>query len=379
MAASDLGLYLHLPWCESKCPYCDFNSYAIDGDMPIDAYVAALCEDIAVQHRSVHGRTLCSIFIGGGTPSLFPGHAIETVLSALRQTFDCPTDIEVTLEANPGSVELARLDQYRAAGVNRLSIGIQTFDADALAILGRQHSATEAKAALATARAAGFDNVNLDIMYALPGQRVAAALADLEVVLDDPPEHVSWYQLTLEPGTRFHHKPPPLPDDDTVAAMQDAGLALLSAAGFERYEVSAYARPGRRCRHNLNYWRFGDYLALGAGAHGKLTDSAGWPARYERPRNPRRYQRARPALDDALTPISSSQVAFEFFLNTLRLTDGHRFDALPTLDAAAANALQDCLATAEGRGLLERPAPGKFRASPLGYRFLNDLQTLFLP
>ncbi|MEM1262420.1 MAG: radical SAM family heme chaperone HemW [Pseudomonadota bacterium] len=379
MAANDLGLYLHLPWCVSKCPYCDFNSYALDGALPVDAYVAALCEDITVQHRSVHGRTIRSIFIGGGTPSLFPGAAIARVLETLRAVFECPADLEVTLEANPGSVELERLDHYRAAGVNRLSIGIQSFDASALQTLGRQHSASEAGAALATARAAGFDNVNLDIMYALPGQSVAAATADLERLLDDPPEHVSWYQLTLEPGTRFHRDPPPLPDDDTVAAMQDAGLALLAAAGFERYEVSAYAKPGRRCRHNLNYWRFGDYLALGAGAHGKLTDAAGWPARYERPRHPRRYQLQRPSLDAALMPIDASQVAFEFFLNTLRLTDGHRFDALPALVDGDDRALRRRLAEAESRGLLERPSPGRFRASAFGYRFLNDLQALFLP
>ncbi|MEL7536852.1 MAG: radical SAM family heme chaperone HemW [Pseudomonadota bacterium] len=374
-----LGVYVHLPWCESKCPYCDFNSYALDGALPAASYVDALIDDIDVQHAAAHGRSVTSIFIGGGTPSLFPAESIERILRSLRAAFRFSPSIEVTLEANPGSVELDRLDGYRAAGVNRLSIGVQSFDADALAVLGRRHSAGEAAKALGIARAAGFDNVNLDLMYALPGQTVDAALADVERLLDDPPEHVSWYQLTLEPGTRFHRDPPPLPDDDQVADIQEGGLARLTAAGFERYEVSAFARSGRRCRHNLNYWRFGDYLAFGAGAHGKLTAPDGWPARYERPRHPRRYQAVRPPLAESLQPVAAAQLPFEFFLNTLRLVDGHRIDALPDVGDTVRRATEQQLSEAERRGLLERPDGLRFRPSALGFRFLNDLQALFLP
>ncbi|MEO1034484.1 MAG: radical SAM family heme chaperone HemW [Pseudomonadota bacterium] len=374
-----LGVYVHLPWCESKCPYCDFNSYALDGALPAASYVDALIDDIDVQHAAAHGRSVTSIFIGGGTPSLFPAESIERILRSLRAAFRFSPSIEVTLEANPGSVELDRLDGYRAAGVNRLSIGVQSFDADALAALGRRHSAGEAAKALGIARAAGFDNVNLDLMYALPGQTVDAALADVERLLDDPPEHVSWYQLTLEPGTRFHRDPPPLPDDDQVADIQEGGLARLTAAGFERYEVSAFARSGRRCGHNLNYWRFGDYLAFGAGAHGKLTAPDGWPARYERPRHPRRYQAVRPPLAESLQPVAAAQLPFEFFLNTLRLVDGHRIDALPDVGDTVRRATEQQLSEAERRGLLERPDGLRFRPSALGFRFLNDLQALFLP
>ena len=378
-AAADLGVYVHLPWCESKCPYCDFNSYALDGALPATDYVDALLDDIAVQHAPIHGRRVGSVFIGGGTPSLFPAAAIGRILDSLALHFELVADAEITLEANPGSAELERLTGYRAAGVNRLSIGVQSFAAGSLALLGRRHSADDAAAALGKARAAGFDNVNLDVMFALPGQGVAAALADIERLLSAPPEHVSYYQLTLEPGTRFHRDPPPLPDDDTVARMQDEAYARLAGAGFERYEVSAFAQPGRRCRHNLNYWQFGDYVALGAGAHGKLTGANGWPARYERPRHPRRYRDVRAALDQALVPVDGAQLPFEFFLNTLRLVDGHRLDAMPDPGERGRAILEQGLASAAARGLIERPDSLRFRPSSLGFRFLNDLQTLFLP
>ena len=377
-AAGALGIYVHLPWCESKCPYCDFNSYALEGGLPVDDYVEALLADISRDHAAIHGREAGSVFIGGGTPSLFPGAAIKRVLDALREHFVFAADVEITLEANPGSVELARLDAYREAGVNRLSIGVQSFDAAALTELGRRHSAAEAVAALGVARAAGFDNVNLDLMFALPGQTTAAAMADIDQLLALAPEHISYYQLTLEPGTLFHRAPPVLPDDELAWDMQEAAVSRFEASGYRRYEISAYAKPGRRCRHNLNYWRFGDYVALGAGAHGKLSDANGWPARYERPRHPRRYQAVRPSLAAALKPVAAVDLPFEFFLNAARLTDGHDLGALPDPGIAGRAILAEGLEAARSRGLLA-VEQRHFRPTALGFRFLNDLQTLFLP
>lgn len=378
-SAQALGIYLHLPWCESKCPYCDFNSHALRGALPVDAYVDALLADINEQHAALHGRRVASIFIGGGTPSLFPATAIGRLIDAMAAVFTFERDIEITLEANPGSVELRELHGYRQAGVNRLSIGVQSFSQTALTALGRKHSAVEAQGALGHARAAGFDNVNLDLMFALPEQSLAAACRDVEQAIALAPEHLSLYQLTLEPGTRFYKNPPALPDDDAVAEMQVALLSRLADADYARYEVSAYARPGKACRHNLNYWRFGDYIALGAGAHGKLTDATGQPGRYRRPQHPSRYMAARPALAAALEALRPADVVFEFFLNALRLTDGHHLAALPALDPTAQRQLERAMAEAEAKALLIRDADGSFRASPLGFRFLNDLQALFLP
>ncbi|HHI76505.1 MAG TPA: radical SAM family heme chaperone HemW, partial [Gammaproteobacteria bacterium] len=284
-----LGLYIHIPWCVRKCPYCDFNSHRAPQALPEADYVDALLRDLAVQAERVAGRTLETVFIGGGTPSLFSGRAIGELLAGAARLLPLAPDAEITLEANPGTAEAGRFADYRAAGVNRLSIGVQSLDDASLRALGRIHDQTQALAAVDMARRAGFDNLNLDLMYGLPRQTPEAALADLEALIGLGPEHLSWYQLTLEPNTLFHHDPPPLPDDDALGEMMDAGLARLSAAGFVQYEISAHARPGRQARHNLNYWRFGDYLGIGAGAHAKLTGADGTVRRYARPRHPRDY------------------------------------------------------------------------------------------
>jgi len=286
-ALPPLSLYIHFPWCVRKCPYCDFNSHAVRGDLPEDQYIDALLADLESDLPRVWGRPVRSVFLGGGTPSLFSPEAIERLLAGVRARVTLVPEAEVTLEANPGTVETERFRGYRAAGVNRLSIGIQSFQPEQLQKLGRIHGRDEALAAAQAARAAGFDNFNLDLMFGLPQQTLDEALADLRTALALNPTHLSLYQLTLEPNTLFHAQPPELPDEDVLAAMQEALQAELADAGFTQYEVSAYARAGRRCRHNLNYWQFGDYLGIGAGAHAKITDADGitrlW--KVKQPRN----------------------------------------------------------------------------------------------
>src|SRR6516225_7101528 len=288
LATPPLALYVHFPWCVRKCPYCDFNSYTLSGALPQEPYVARLARDIAAQAPQVAGRAVTSVFFGGGTPSLFSPQAIGRVLEAARRHLVVAHDAEVTLEANPGAIERGAFREYRAAGVTRVSLGAQSFDERALHALGRIHSPADTRRAAAELHAAGLGNFNLDLMYGLPGQEVAGATRDLEAALALAPAHLSHYQLTLEPGTVFAARPPALPGDDACAAMLDACLARLAAAGFAQYEVSAYARPGAQCRHNLNYWTFGDYLGVGAGAHGKLTLPApGRIVRTTQPREPR--------------------------------------------------------------------------------------------
>ncbi|HSJ95617.1 MAG TPA: radical SAM family heme chaperone HemW, partial [Myxococcota bacterium] len=291
LLAPPLALYVHLPWCVRKCPYCDFNSHVVPAaGLPERAYLAALLDDLEFAARDCAGRELVSVFFGGGTPSLFAAQSVNRILERAGRLFRAVPDLEVTLEANPGTVERGRFADYRAAGVTRISLGAQSFDDERLAALGRIHSSRETLAAVAELRAAGLDNFNLDLMYALPAQTLQGALDDLEQALGLEPAHVSHYQLTLEPGTAFERRPPPLPDDEAAFAMQDACESRLAAAGFAQYEVSAYAASGRECRHNLNYWRFGDYLGIGAGAHGKLTDPAtGAVVRTARVRQPGRY------------------------------------------------------------------------------------------
>ncbi len=283
-----LSLYVHVPWCVRKCPYCDFNSHQKTGELPEAEYVDALVADALADLPGVQGRALQSIFIGGGTPSLFSAQAYERLFTELQRHIGFAPDIEITLEANPGTAERARFADYRRAGINRLSIGIQSFDPHQLQQLGRIHDDADAHKAIDFARAAGFDNVNLDLMYGLQDQTPAGALADLRAALEHAPTHLSWYQLTIEPNTELFKRPPPLPEEDTLIDIQEAGLALLGTHGFERYEISAFAQPGRQARHNLKYWRFGDYLGIGAGAHGKLS----WPARDESLRTRKKRQPA---------------------------------------------------------------------------------------
>ncbi len=375
-----LTLYLHLPWCVQKCPYCDFNSHALRTTLPEAAYVDALLADAAREAPAVAGRDIVAVFIGGGTPSLFSAASLQRLLTTLAQHFELAGDAEITLEANPGTVEYGDLAGYRAAGINRLSLGAQSFDAAALSRLGRIHGPDDIHRVVAEARDAGFDNLNLDIMYGLPEQTRAQALADIEAAVDLAPEHISHYQLTLEPNTVFHRRPPPLPEDETVYTMFLSASAALARAGYGRYEVSAYAAAGRECRHNLNYWRYGDYLGLGAGAHGKLTDTDGFVTRTVKPSHPRAYLEAAAAgRDIEYRHVAAEDQVFEAFLNGLRLCDGVPGAVLERLPDEAAEALSRGLDKAWTLGLLEPRDDGGWRASDLGYRFLNDLQAQFLP
>ncbi|MCW5569337.1 MAG: radical SAM family heme chaperone HemW, partial [Dokdonella sp.] len=328
LAAPPLSLYIHIPWCVKKCPYCDFNSHALREGIPLGTYVDALLADLdgdLADFGEAARRPLASVFFGGGTPSLFTPAAIGRILDGVAARLAFAPGAEVTLEANPGTIEHGRFDGYRTAGVNRVSFGVQSFDDAMLARLGRIHSSDEATRAIDEARAAGFDNINLDLMYALPHQDLAGALADLERAVALAPEHLSHYQLTLEPNTLFAAKPPPLPDSDSAWDMQEHGQALLAAHGYLQYEVSAYARGGRRSAHNLNYWTFGDYLGVGAGAHAKLTDTTtGTIRRRAKQRTPRAYleHAAGPRRIATDTVVAAADLPFEFMMNALRLVDG---------------------------------------------------------
>ena len=375
-----LSLYVHLPWCVRKCPYCDFNSHSSGGDAPTSRYVDALLIDLEREAQRSGRRVVETIFLGGGTPSLFSPAEIGRLLDGIARCLTVAADAEVTMEANPGTVESGSPAGYRAAGVNRLSVGAQSFDDESLKRIGRIHSSDDIYRSIEDAVAAGFDNVNLDLMYALPGQSVEMALADIDAAVRLGPQHVSWYQLTLEPNTVFHARPPvDLPDLELAWDIQDAGARLLADAGLRQYEVSAWARDARECRHNLNYWQFGDYLAAGAGAHGKITDGDG-VLRYRKVANPLQYMQLMEAGEhctEAEVPDESA-VLFEFMLNALRLVDGfsealfEERTGLPgaRLEAEAEPALE--------RGLIERNREGNWRPTALGRRFLNDLQAQFL-
>ncbi len=374
-----LSLYIHLPWCVRKCPYCDFNSYQVGAAIPERAYIEALLRDLEWQRAQVAGREIISIFIGGGTPSLFSGAALTSLLDGIRAHVSLADGVEITLEANPGSVDRAHFRAYRQAGVNRLSIGAQSFDAGQLRRLGRIHDPGAIIVAMETARAAGFDNINLDLMFGLPGQSVGAALADLEQALALEPEHISWYELTIEPNTAFHHRPPSLPAEQALVDMHLAGMQRLSAGGFERYEVSAFARRGRACRHNLNYWRFGDYLGIGAGAHGKLSDGvAGRILRRAGHRQPAAYIRLAGGsgcgTEEAI--IDPVRIRAEFMMNALRLCAGVEASLFPAHTGLDPVLIRAPLARARELGLLHEGG-GRIRPSPRGLACLNDLLQLF--
>ena len=376
-----LSLYVHLPWCVRKCPYCDFNSHEGRGALPFEAYVDALLADLDHDLPLAWGRTVHSVFFGGGTPSLFPPAAIDRFLQQASARLRFAPDVEVTLETNPGTVEHGPFAGYRAAGVNRLSFGVQSFDDGCLQRLGRIHSSGDAQRAVKAAQDAGFDNLNLDLMYALPGQSLAMALADVDRAIALQPTHLSHYQLTLEPNTVFAVRTPAgLPDEDGAWDMQEACQARLAAAGFGQYEVSAYARGGRQCRHNLNYWQFGDYLGIGAGAHGKLTLGASQQVlRRWKLRHPTEYQAkaGTPASIGGDEMLTASRLPFDFMLNALRLNAGvpmAMFEARTGLPRAA---IADHLATAHARGWLE-PDPDWLRPTEIGRRFANDVIGLFL-
>jgi oxygen-independent coproporphyrinogen-3 oxidase len=374
VASPPLSLYIHVPWCVRKCPYCDFNSHQRPAQLPEARYVAALLADLADEAPLAAGRPLQSIFLGGGTPSLFSGAAIRAILDGVRAELQLTATAEITLETNPGAAEFDRLEGYREAGVNRLSFGVQSFHDPALKRLGRIHDGSDARRAFALARSAGFDNINIDLMYALPAQTVDEALADVAQAVELAPEHLSHYQLTLEPGTVFARFPPSaLPDDELLMDMQEATQAAIAAAGFEQYEVSAYARPGRRSAHNLNYWLFGDYLAIGAGAHSKTTDADGIRRRV-RVRNPNDYlNSAVRVAEDKRVP--AHELPFEYLLNALRLREG--FDASDYLARVGQSIDSPPFQRALQRGWLERHGD-RIRASDVGYRFLNDVISSFL-
>jgi oxygen-independent coproporphyrinogen-3 oxidase len=377
-ALPPLALYVHLPWCVKKCPYCDFNSHERAGELPENEYLAALLADLEGSLPSVWGRRLASVFIGGGTPSLFSAAAIERLLSEVRARIPLEPEAEITLEANPGTVEAARFRGYREAGVNRLSLGVQSFDDAMLKALGRIHSADEARRAIETARAY-FANVNLDLMYGLPGQTLAMARADIEEAARRGTPHLSAYQLTIEPNTVFWSKRPPLPEHDACADMQLMVEDALAQAGFEHYETSAFAKPGFRCRHNLNYWQFGDYLGIGAGAHGKLS-FADRVTRHARIKQPREYMEAALRGGSAIEnrTVEPRELPFEFMLNAARLADGFPPALFAARTGLPAAALEPGLGAAEERGLIERDA-ARIRPTPRGRLFLNELIAPFLP
>jgi oxygen-independent coproporphyrinogen-3 oxidase len=374
-----LGLYIHLPWCEKKCPYCDFNSHEADS-IPQQAYVDALLDDLAQDLPLIWGRRIESIFIGGGTPSLFSVESIDRLFSGLRSLISFAPTIEATMESNPGSADAANYQGYREAGVNRLSIGIQSFDDKRLAILGRVHDGAQAQRAFRLARDAGFENINLDLMFGLPGQSLAAAQNDLVRAIKLEPEHISHYQLTIEPNTLFHHRPPQdMPDDDLCFEQQQACQALLANAGYRQYEISAYSRHKRESRHNLNYWQFGDYLGIGAGAHGKIT-LAGEDRviRRVRLRHPRAYLKQQGAARIASeTELDHADLCFEFMLNSLRLKQGFDTHLFHDNTGLSLNELLPTLKQARDKGLLEFNGE-RITPTELGFCHLNDLQALFL-
>jgi len=375
-----LALYIHLPWCLAKCPYCDFNSHAKPADgLPEARYLEALLADLEAALPQVWGRPVVSVFIGGGTPSLFSPDGIARLLADIRARLPLQPGCEITLEANPGSFERERFKAFRAAGVTRLSVGVQSFDDRMLERLGRVHDAAQAHAALDEA-ATAFDTFNLDLMYALPGQSMAMLEADLDAALGHRPPHLSVYHLTIEPNTRFANQPPTgLPDDDLASGMLDAIIARTAAAGLARYEVSAFARPGHRCQHNLNYWQFGDYLGIGAGAHGKLS----YPHRVVRQvrwREPAAYM-AQALAGQAMSnddEVARAQLPFEFMLNALRLKEGFALADFTARTGLPLSAIQKPLAEAERRGLVARDFQQVWPTAR-GFDFLSDLQALFLP
>ena len=369
-----LSLYVHMPWCLRKCPYCDFNSHERSGELPERQYVEKLFLDLETSLPSVWGRRLTSVFIGGGTPSLFAPESIDRLLSGVRARLTLEPDAEITLEANPGTVEAARFRGFRAAGVNRISVGVQSFDERMLKALGRIHDAGEARRAV-DAALESFDNVNLDLMYGLPGQTAAMARADLEQGIATGVPHLSAYQLTIEPNTVFFSKPPQLPEHDLAADMQIAIEELLLENRFQHYETSAFARPGHRSRHNLNYWQFGDYLGIGAGAHGKVS----FPdriTRHSRMKQPREYLAAANTLVEE-REVPASEVPFEFMLNALRLLEGFEVKLFGERTGLPLGAIEKSLEQAEGKGLLERDWQ-RIRPSERGRLFLNELLELFL-
>jgi len=380
-APPPLSLYIHFPWCIRKCPYCDFNSHAIQGDLPETEYVAALLGDLEQEIPAVWGRTVQNIFMGGGTPSLFSPQAIDQLLGGIRARLSLHPALEITLETNPGSAEQEKFAAYRQTGVNRLSIGIQSLNDTHLQALGRIHDARQAVQAARSARQAGFDNFNLDLMFGLPQQTVAQAIADLQAVIRLRPTHLSWYQLTLEPNTLFYTRPPALPDDEQKWEMQCRGQSLLAEHGYTQYEVSAYAQPGKYCRHNLNYWKFGDYIGIGAGAHGKITAAGqGVIHRSWKKWHPESYLASAGTRQwlDGQRELSESETLFEFALNRLRLKQGFDLSEFETACGLGRNRILPVVQQAKSDGLLDLDGE-RVQHTAQGWQYLDDLLQRFLP
>lgn len=377
MTLPPLAAYVHIPWCVRKCPYCDFNSHTFDSGLPETEYVDALIADLDDDLIHSHGRELGSIFFGGGTPSLFSAASLARLLEAMQQRLNFAPDIEITLEANPGTFEQAKFKDYRLAGINRLSIGIQSFNPTHLKALGRIHDDREALAAVDMARRAGFDNLNLDLMHGLPGQSLQQARADIDQAIALAPEHLSWYQLTLEPNTVFYSRPPVLPEEEVLWDIQEAGQTRLAETGYAQYEISAYARDGQQARHNLNYWQYGDFIGIGAGAHGKLTHPDGRIERYWKTRQPKDYLNPDKPFHAGSKDLTAQELPFDFLMNALRLVDGVPSVWYPQRTGQPLESIAALLDTAVQRGLLE-PWQQQLRPNEQGRLFLNDLLEMFL-
>ncbi len=373
-----LSLYIHIPWCVQKCPYCDFNSHKAPNAVPEEAYLAALLNDLDEALPKLEERPLSSIFFGGGTPSLFSPAAIEKILQGVRQRLDLCPDVEITLEANPGTVDESRFVGFRQAGVNRLSIGVQSLQNEKLHALGRIHNREYALRAIQAAKNAGFARFNLDFMHGLPQQSIEDALSDLQDALNFEPPHLSWYQLTIEPNTLFHHKPPILPEEEILWEIQEQGKKLLDQHGLHQYEVSAYAKPGQECIHNINYWEFGDYLGIGAGAHSKITDThKNIITRHSQVKNPRDYLNSQKKLTSTQNIVSDQDCCFEFMMNTLRLRDGVPLQLFTERTGLPTTLLEPIVSFAKEKQLMVDD-PLRLAATEMGQRFLNDLVGLFL-
>jgi len=372
-----LSLYVHIPWCVRKCPYCDFNSHQAAEEIPERAYVDALIDDLKADLSWVQGRKLHSIFFGGGTPSLFSGRAIGEILTAVEHQIGFEEDIEITLEANPGTFEQQKFSNFRSVGINRLSIGIQSFSSHHLERLGRIHDGSQALQAIATARAAGFSNFNIDLMHGLPDQTIDEAAADIKLAIDNGAQHISWYQLTIEPNTEFYSRPPPLPNDDRLADIQQAGMNLLHGNDFAQYEVSAFALSSQTSKHNINYWQFGDYLGIGAGAHGKITlPESGVVMRSSKTRQPDKYLARIDSFMAQNRAIAADEMALEFMMNGLRLVDGVPVEYFSPRTGLVLSSIETQISDLQRKGLIETD-DSRYRTTKLGYQFLNTVLQQF--
>ena len=373
MQIPPLSLYIHIPWCVRKCPYCDFNSHAQSEPLPIEDYVCALLQDLEQDAPLSQGRKLQSIFFGGGTPSLLPADAVKKILDGVKSLVSFENDIEITLETNPGTAEYSNFDELLRAGVNRLSIGAQSFDDLQLATLGRIHSSGEIRRAIMKAKHSGFDNINIDLMHGLPGQSTDAAKTDIEQAIALGPRHISWYQLTIEPNTEFYKTQPLLPEDDIQTEIYETGLRLLEENDYQQYEVSAFAQKNRESRHNLNYWKFGDYLAIGAGAHGKISrPEENDYFRYQKTRVPKDYLDRNRPFTSKRELVESSERPLEFLMNSLRLKSGVDSQIFKQRTGLSLELLENPLAALRKRGLIIEDK-NRIQTTELGFLFLNDV------